>query len=137
MSMQQSIIDRGDDLLTDLQQRFAPDDIEALIEALFEATDRNADGRVTFDEFKATVETHPYIYRQMHGPVFWQWVTLPLIGYGVERLLRYCRVVEAKNPDRSGDRAASPDPHGPARLGRHFYDGRRSTYLRQTRCLFL
>jgi predicted ferric reductase/Ca2+-binding EF-hand superfamily protein len=51
--------------LNENQLRFAPDDIEALIEALFEATDRNADGRVAFDEFKATVEAHPHIYRQM------------------------------------------------------------------------
>jgi predicted ferric reductase len=29
-----------------------------------------------------------------HGPVFWQWVVLPLIGYGIERLLRYHKVVE-------------------------------------------
>ena len=51
--------------LNENQLRFAPDDIEALIEALFEETDRNADGCVAFDEFKATVEAHPRIYRQM------------------------------------------------------------------------
>ena len=51
--------------LNENQLNVVPDDIEALIEALFEALDHNADRHIAFDEFKAIVEAHPHLYKQM------------------------------------------------------------------------
>ncbi|MDH3601044.1 MAG: ferric reductase-like transmembrane domain-containing protein, partial [Candidatus Tectomicrobia bacterium] len=51
--------------LNENQLRFASEDIDALVTALFEETDMNADGQISLDEFKATVERYPQICRHM------------------------------------------------------------------------
>lgn len=52
-----------------------------------------------------------FIFALLHGPVFWQWVLLPVVGYGIERIIRLSKT---KNP--VAVKSVTPLPSGVTRL---------------------